>query len=73
MSEESVVRLYDVGKHRAEEEDLDDGDDEDEGPDGEDEDDGLDDLGLDDDDSISGSAEEDDDDDDGNVQIINRI
>ena len=57
MSEESVVRLYDVGRHRAEEEDLDYGDDEDEGPDGEDEDDGLDDLVQDDDNGVNDQAD----------------
>jgi len=65
VTEESVVRLYDVGRYRAEEEDMEDGDDDDEDQEADDEEDILDDLGLDDDDSFSGSGsnEEDDDDD----------
>merc|ERR1719189_709841 len=74
VTEESVVRLYDVGRYRAEEEDVEDGDDDDEDPDAEDEeddDDIFDGLGLDDDDSLSGSAsnEEDDNDDDNNGDL----
>ena len=47
IKEESVVRLYDVGRLKADEEDFEDMDDDDDNPDG-DEDDG-DELGLEDD------------------------
>ena len=66
-SEESVVRLYDVGRHRAEDEDLEDGDEDDEDDDeggGGGDDEEEDDLGLGDLDDDDDEEDDDDDDDD---------